>query len=282
MKILYGAENRIGAGIQLEYFKHACNNKHKIRCAAFSRSFNLTYVDWSLNSLQASAPKSTRQFASDVLFKDLKNWKPDLVISDAEPITANIASQFEIPLWYCSPLHLADGVNWEREQHKYSRQISDVKREFQEFPEADRYFICSPFGDISMRPLIKNDYEWIKPYCSELAHYMSTDVIRSQSASIEIIKDKAEKYNLFVCTGETPFVAKCFYEQKPCCILSDPNSPESLINSSLCEYYGVGIDMGQIELSIHYLKEQLERAREAQISYEYLSVQNKPQLHEVL
>ena len=130
MKILYGAGNTSGANLQLSRFLQ--HSSHEVKIAAYVRNHRyLDYINWSLDALQINngyqqkkvnelfghtgVPPISYYEASEML-DDLAEWNPDLVISDAELITAHIAETFEVPLWICSPLCLATGTEWDKSQ----------------------------------------------------------------------------------------------------------------------------------------------------------------------
>src|SRR3972149_8175654 len=100
MKILYSADNRPGASIQLQRF--LSQTKETVRIAAYLPAHRyLEKIDWTLDALRTKNHFRKNQVNelfgyTGLPFVDLENierllddvvaWSPDLVISDAEPI----------------------------------------------------------------------------------------------------------------------------------------------------------------------------------------------------
>ena len=117
-----------------------------------------------------------------ILLEEISEYSPDLVICDAEPIVANIAKVLGFRLWYCSPLHLLDGVKWSTGQIKYRSRLEKYKKLLAKLPRAERTFVYSPFGRIHpLSPELKPGYEWMEPY-----HVHSGG---DKSGGVAIIKD---------------------------------------------------------------------------------------------
>ena len=296
MKILYGAGNRPGANLQLKRFLGHCNLD--IRCAAyFHGSDLLECVDWTLDALQSNnsydkgklnslfgyegAPHIDYNHAQ-ILLEEVYAWKPDLVISDAEPITAHIAKALELRLWYCSPLLLINGIEWERKQHKYSFAIKKMYKTLQTLPQAERKLVYSPFCDISMRPRLKDGFEWCKPY-SETESFGKINTMSPQRVENDCFKyiQQNLKNNQVLTTGETSFVADAIYSGYNIAVAPAISDPESLTNASLCEYYFLGSDLGEIETSIEYAQHQFDRFLTRPFT-NALSIQDWKCLHEIL
>lgn len=182
MKIVYSCSNRIGAGIQLTRFlKHMTGSAHEVRIAGFRRSTEaLTHIDWTLDALKHKYSIKDRQGLIElfgyyglpdvgfeelsILLEDISAYNPDLVICDSEPIVANIAKVLGFRLWYCSPLHLLDGIDWELGQMRYRAKLERYRKLLNKLPPAERVFVYSPFGDIEFGPALKDRYEWMCPY----------------------------------------------------------------------------------------------------------------------
>ena len=178
MKILYSAGDRIGADIALKRFLEDC--PYEVRVAAYIRSSgSMDHIDWTLDALTNKYRKwalrdlkalfGRRVPPMDIggvklLIKEIEEWGPDLVICDYEPIVSNIASLLGKRLWYCSPVHLLDGISWKYGDMRYYSKLDKAKKVLERLPIGDRTFIYSPFGDIFGGPTIKEGYEWIRPY----------------------------------------------------------------------------------------------------------------------
>lgn len=314
MKIIYAAGNRIGSDIQLKRFlKH---NKHEIKIAAYLRSSgSLTNVDWLLDAARHNKEKRSRKNLANIfgyksppwinpkvattLLDDVCLYNPDLIIADFEPIFSNIAKTLGIKLWYCSPVHLLDGIKWEGEQLKYFSLLDKTRRGLSRLPKAEKTFIYSPFGDKVFKLKLKREYEWVKPYYYDIGHSKGFEgivVIRdperisilskifncvspfnftlfspfsynlSHLESQNISNVESYKVALSNCiwmftTGETSFLADVIYNGvNRICISPNLSDPEALLNASLCSYYNIGNDLGQVELMGRYATEEIEKS----------------------
>jgi len=172
MKIIYSVNNRIGSNNLLLRFLENLNG-HEVKIAAYNNSsYSINTVDWLLNSihryngLYIYQLHSTKYIAENIelILKDVAEFGPDLIISDSEHIFGYIANQFDIPLWYCSPLNLIEGVKWNK-KIPYSYLFNQYMSH--KLPKADKYLIYSPFCDILNPPPIKENYNWVRPYYNE-------------------------------------------------------------------------------------------------------------------
>lgn len=292
MKILYSAGNRASAGVQLKRFlTHA--NKHEVRIAAYSLAIQFVpFIDWTLDALQTrnsfkkkevndlfehtGVPNINLESAEQFL-DDLSEWMPDIIISDGEPIAAHAAHTLGIELWYCSPLHLLDGVIWEYSKSLYKKELDKTLLQLQAMPAAEKYLVYSPFGDVANFPLLANGYEWTTPYIKDLKEFRCADLNRCQSPGIERFKKQFS--NGFFCAGETSYIADAFYRNNPVYISPSMTDPEGLLNALFAEQYNVGVDLGSIDndrYAIRCLKNM------PTLPNLELDIQNFPKLHEIL
>jgi hypothetical protein len=269
VKILYGIGKRVGAGIQASRILNNISN-HEVRFIGSNISFPyLKFVHWNVDSLTRmnkleNIPKYER------LIDDIAIWNPDLIISDAEEISAKISKILNIPLWYCSPLHLEDGLEWA----KGSKIISDILIQDRAFllnlPIANKIFIYSPFCSFNITP--KCGYEWVKPYyniCSETKDY-NLAVIPDKNRFIVLRKvfnkvkqevlycspDYSHSYSdkisecggVMFLTGETSYIADCIYNNKYMYMMPDNKDFETILNSIMVKNYKLGENLNQVEL----------------------------------
>jgi hypothetical protein len=210
MKILYGAANRVGSNLQLSrLLKHTPNIDISI-AGYINNKYQLSYIDWSLDYIDSKSTvnksKLIKEFASKIEY-----WKPKLIISDCEPITATVARLLNITLWTCSPINFVPGVSW-----KYNKK----QIPFPALPKANRNFIYSPFIDVA-NFIAKPEYEWIRPYYAD-----SCDDV--------------------FCVGETSLIADAIYNNKRPCIAPFSGDLEAEINASIIESLGIGKNIGDI------------------------------------
>jgi hypothetical protein len=255
MRILYGAGQSSGANVRLGRFLKRC--KHEVIVAAYYRNHKyLHHIDWALDAVRTTDP-TRRTMVNDLfghtgvpqidydltsmILDHLVENTPDLIISDYEPITAHIAETMEIPLWYCSPLLMLPGLDWENGQGKMIRQFDGVLENIRKMPTAQRQLVYSPFCDLAGRPLLKEGFEWVKPY-----------VERNQSLIIDThpllnrLQHSVLQEGTPITTGETCFVSDMMYQNRAMAVVPDLEDAERTLMAELCSWYGVGQNMGQL------------------------------------
>jgi len=268
VKILYGIGNRIGATIQASRISDHLED-HDIRFIGGNISFDyMKYVHWNVDAVCSNSTYDIEQY--EYLIDDIAIWNPDLIISDTEQISAKIANILNIPLWYCSPLHLDDGLDWPKGSKIISKIIYKYRKDLLTLPAPNRIYIYSPFCSLNLSS--KCGYEWIKPYYNkskELKEYNVAIVPnKNRFKQLKRIFNKINKeilccspnyktnYNndILECngnvflTGETSYIADCMYNNKYMYMMPDNKDFEGILNSIMIQNYGLGTNLNQIEL----------------------------------
>jgi len=335
MRILYAAGERIGANTQLCRFIQAVGNKHEIKKAAYLQSsYSLAHIDWTLDALHHNvvADKHSQRlqglfghkgiplvniYSATTFLKEVDSFSPDLIISDGEPISAHIAKSLKIKLWYCSPIHLLDGVQWESGQLRYKSLLDRMRGFLSKLPEPDRIFVYSPFGDIKFRPLLNTGYTWITPYYVDTKHgdnnctavvndynrfshlskmlngcqnitlfspfkeefsNMETHLTSDTDAYLKVLSESSSVFT----TGETSYVSDAFYAGHNICISPTLNDIESLLNAILIKEYKIGTDIHQVELMDRFALDEIEKGISKAARTDYISSQERLLLNEEL
>jgi hypothetical protein len=347
MKILYSAGNRSGANSQLERILKHISPKHEIRIAAYLKSStSIPHVDWLLDSLHNNlislrgkkyiwelftygkttnkkrltttdkyldVPKLNYE-NSEIFINEVMDYFPDLIISDGEFVSGLIANLLNIRLWYCSPLHLLDGINWGHKKYQNDLGYFSLLQQQRKllkytFPKAEQYLVYSPFCGIMPRPFLKPGYKWVKPYHTLLdcqqgdssVAFINDDkryndlknILKQSSNKFQIFKDYNEDYkkalrksnNFYFCTGETSSVADAFYNKKLMLISPNLEDPESLINAILVRLYNAGNDFGKLEYMEKYALSTLENKLNRKYNDDYIerfSLKKHSYLHELI
>lgn len=305
MKIIYSAGNRIGANTQLSRFiDNIDKTKHQVKTAAYLRSsYSLYTIDWILNAVHKNTPKdlvkifdihSTRYHQNIInqLLNDVTKFNPDLIICDNEHILAYIAQEMNIPLWYCSPMLLAEGINWHiKNKINYSFFINlDQNDKFQIFPQAKKYLIYSPFCDLKIPPDLKISrdddwspiykYNWVRPYYNKPINIH----INENKRLLEL--NKILKYidlnEYYFTDGNTDSIADLIYNKKKIIISPSVKNKESLLNAILLDRYKIGVDIGQVELMDRFSFEEIENAKSFKLNPIKLTNSKTKQLHEMI
>ena len=336
MKIVYAAGNRLGAGTQLYRFLEGAESNLTIKVAAYIKSSLLIdHIDWTLDALHNKFSEKKKDVLSEIfdhqnvpnvgisevelLINEIEEFNPDLIISDGEPITAHIAKSLNIRLWYCSPLHLLDGIIWEHGQMRYSFSLGKTKKVLSRLPEADKKFIYSPFGDIAMRPMLKPGYEWIRPYhykmndsifkegiaviqdpkrisilskllnCTSFDitlvsqfHYQLSHLYSRNILDLKSYRKLLSDCSWFLTTGETDYLSDAIYNNISICISPRMDDPEALLNATLCSYYRIGTNVGQVELMDKLALDEIENSFNKKSKKNMLDIQPKQHLHEAI
>lgn len=313
MKIIYSAGNRPGADILLYRFMQ--NNDHEVKTAAYIKSSESSInIDWTLDAIYNKYTGCNRGKLVDLfgrknlpmmgfeeiglLIDDVTEFKPDLIICDYEPILANIAKSLNIKLWYCSPVHLLDGIIWQDGQMKHTGLLEVCRKNLPKLPEPDKVLVHSPFGIIEGTEL-KNGYEWVMPESSikynendkygicitndsyrvsELSKILNCippfdltlfsqhkyDLSHLESCLLSN-KDNYEKAISFAswvfCTGETSFITDALLAGvNRLSISPDLQDPEALLNATMVSLYNLGDNLGQVEYLERYSIETIEES----------------------
>lgn len=274
MNVLYGAGKLSGSNLRLSQF--IANSNHNIKCLAhFENAKYLHHIDWLCEAIYDRNP--TKQnilndllgFNSglfldhekiEIILEELYEWKPDLVISDWEPISCALAKTLSIPLWSCSPANLLYGV-----KSKKITSLTYLKSRFEmKVPEADRKMIYSPFCDILDPPTLKDGFEWVKPY--------SVPPICTRSGlGLNLVKNPIG--------GETEFLAHLFYNKQPIYIFPSSKDLEGLLNAITCESYNIGLNFWDSANLIDLVQRKLE-AETVLKNINYLNPREQEFLHE--
>jgi len=263
VKILFGAGNFIGSNIMLSRFLEK-TKEHDIRIISYYRNHKyLHHIDWCLDAIYNSRNKQNNNYfklkydmispgvnhyLADLIINEITEWEPDLVISDCELFTALVAKILKIQLWYCSPILQFIGINYECKKI-YNNKIKNLSL----LPKGDKYLVYSPLCDISSRPILKEGFEWVKPYY-KLPEEFTTENIKIQDLQRLIPK------NSLVTSGETSFVADCLYTGNPLFISPNPLEPEQVINAKLMEWYCSAINIGR-SMNMNFIKNQIEKMK---------------------
>lgn len=298
MKILYSAGNRFGAGEELRRFLLDPPGV-TIKTAAYSGpSRNIAYIDWTLDALfnkedsrnpqdlvhlfgHAGIPRISVAGA-ELLIEEISEYQPDLIICDGEPIVSHVAQTLGISLWYVSPLHLLQGVEWNFNTCHYAALLETTRKSLKRLPVSQATFILSPFGSLGKLNL-KKGFNWLSPCAvssaqslksenifissndsrhsnlSKICSYLASPVMTYTPDSREYLGTKPSWY---FTTGETSFIFDGIqFGAERLAIAPDLTDPETLVNAFLCQEFGLGDDLAQVELMGRYALHELEKSQ---------------------
>lgn len=297
MKIIYSAGNRCGANIQLKRFLENVSANHEIKIAAYVKSStSLKHIDWTLDSLyynilgtkkkqklkdlfQYDVPSVNFKNAS-ILVQEIIKFDPDLIISDGEFFVPVIAKLIKKPIYYCSPLHLLDGIKWDYGTLEYLYFFKKTLKYLKSFPKGDKYFVYSNFGDIKFRPFLKPNYEWVTPYTNnqnDKLYFSDLDRLNKIKKICEFV-DIPNNFTLN--DGDTNYLSDMFYKNINIIVSPTIGNAENLINACLVKKFNIGTDISQFELMDIYSLDVLSDAINNKYINDFVSLQNYPKLHE--
>ena len=178
MKILYAATNNYGSKIQLSRFLEAMQgSKHQIKIAAYKKSSpkNIS-IDWTLDALLNIYKPELLSLNNDnieIYLEQIKNYTPDLIISDLEYFTSYLANVINIPLWQCSSSLINHALTrnekydlglFKNYAHALNRDPAHTARTANIITNSNHNLVYSHYADTVPAPILQDNFEWIRPY----------------------------------------------------------------------------------------------------------------------
>lgn len=209
LKILYSVGNNVNSKIQLTRFLQNVPESLNIKVAAFKKSSPKINIDWTLDCLLDvfNKDKVVENDNLKIYLNQIKYFNPDLIISDMEHFTSQIALELNIPLWQCSSSLINHALSNKEKNNlglfkKYgylTHRVSLLPGKHANIIEnSNRRFIYSHLGDLDNSPNIKDNFEWIRPYhlvgkksilCQ---HNMVVGMINNNKKILSYLKNKED------------------------------------------------------------------------------------------
>ena len=268
MKILLGGSNFTSSNIMLSRFLDHLTDDIRI-CAWYRNHQYLPWIDWCLDAVHKHSTKNYFQIHHGIkgpsvdhgvainVLDDILDWGPDLVISDCESFTACVAKVLGIPLWYCSGILQFNAI-----EHKIgainNNAFLHLRDTIKVLPKGDLYLVYSGLCDIECPPILKDGFEWVKPYNNTNNH---NKIVSSCESSIESISTVIPDGYL-LCSGETSLVGDCLYSGMPFYVCPDPLDQECLLNAQMLQHCGCAVNIGRPK-SLEFVKTQVEKPNNA-------------------
>lgn len=291
MKILYAASNNQNAKVQLSRFLKAMEgSQHQIKIAAYKKSSPKDInIDWTLDAVLNIYRPDLLSLNSDnlsIYLEQVRSFSPDLVISDLEYFTSCVANELDITLWQCSSSMINHALSrkekynlglFKYHAHSLNRDAVDTQRIVNIIDNSNCNFVYSHYGDMDDPPVLREGFEWIRPYHQvaknyvPCEHYITAvlsnsdkrvlDVLKKYPDSVVFMENAQEHHHgvqvkdirivdeyycnlknstLFACQGQTSFLADAFYNGKHSLIFPDYEDAESITNSQISQKLGVG------------------------------------------
>jgi len=223
LKILYAAANNENAKIQLARFMKAMEGKpYSIKVAAYKLSSpQNTSIDWTLDCLQNIFKPEHVTLDNDnfiTYYNQVKYYNPDLIISDMEYYTSEIATSLGTAIIQCS----SSLINFAfTNEYKYdlgvfktyailfNKNPLHTQRMVNILDNSNCNYIYSHFGDCEAPPNIKPGYSWVRPYHSvgkvavPCQHNVVAGTLGSNKQLITLLRPYADSICFTDFQGET-------------------------------------------------------------------------------
>lgn len=161
--------------------------------------------------------------------------------------------------------------------HALNRDTIHSQRMVNILDNSSRNFVYSHYGDMSDPPTLLDGFQWVRPYHQIAKQYLPCQhyitaafsvpdkklmaFLKKYPDSVAFIDDPNERYEnvqvkdiriedeyycnlknsaLYVCQGQTSFLADAFYNGKYALVFPDYEDAESLTNSQLAQKIGTG------------------------------------------
>ena len=173
---------------------------------------------------------------------------------------------------------------FKRHAHTFNRNPLQTQRHINALSNSNWNGVYSHLGDSAVPPALKEGYEWVRPYhqigkvsipCQHnvVAGMTDTnikilDLIKRNSDAVAFMNDAPGRYNnvivkpldnqeeyfcnlknshLFVCAGQTSFLADAFYNGKYPAVITDYKDAECILNSEISENFRLSSCAHQVE-----------------------------------
>lgn len=171
---------------------------------------------------------------------------------------------------------------FKRYAYLFGKSPAQVKRLNEIIGKSNCNLVYSHFGDTETPPPLKEDYEWVRPYHTTgkisvpCQHNVVAGALGSNKDMLRLLKQYAdsvyftefvgEKYanpamkdirnveefacnlrnsRLFMCEGQTSFLADAFYNNRYSIVMPDLQDTECVVNSTISEKLGLSTSIYQ-------------------------------------
>lgn len=172
LKILYAADNRESSFYSMQRFVDTYSKFYQIKIAAHSRSIKHLSCDWNLDALLDFRGKyKNPSFQSDNFHQyvaDIKEFAPDIILSDLEIYTSYIGLELGLKVWQFSPLLLYYGLVQKQNLYKYHSGLMHGASELYQYrnyilENSQKRLIASHLIDSPQPPSLLPAYQWVRP-----------------------------------------------------------------------------------------------------------------------
>lgn len=306
LKILYAAADEYESRIPLYRFLQAIKGlPYIVKVAAYQASTPKgVSIDWTLNCCNNVIGFHTNEMLY-LYYHQVKSYNPDLIISDLEINTSNIAISLNKPLWQCSSL-MASILNYILTKNGKKFYIDD--NPYDKYKNitinADKNLVYSHFGDVDFPISLRGNFRYVRPYhkvgkkstkCNtilttnndkKLFSYIKEptriftenlnesykDCTMHSIYDEELYYDSIYNSDLVICDGSISFLADAFYNNKYALIYSS-NQTYNIVNNIK---NSMNLDIAK---NIYYKDEDLAQYKDRRVIPVY---KDTKYLHEII
>jgi hypothetical protein len=191
-----------------------------------------------------------------------------------------------------------------RHAYTFSKNQINTQRTINILNNSSWNGVYSHLGDSASPPTLKSNYQWVRPYHQigkttiPCRHNIVAGMLRANVKILDMLKrhpdcvafmhdvsdnyqniilkplDNQEEYfcnlkncNLFMCAGQTSFLADAFYNGKHAAVITDYKDAECILNSEISENFGHSTCVHNIEDLIKVMSYKVEPMYAPNIKY---------------
>lgn len=252
MKVVYSSNNFIGSNLRLSRILEENYFEEVKILAYYNYSNKLHHIDWALDCLlpkpmnffrDRDAPRINKYYA-ELIIDEIISFKPDMIISDLEPVSAYIAKLNKIPLCYLSPLvGLLDTNTY------LPAYLKLFRKKILKYPESNINIVYHPLK-------ISEKYDNI------ITSIKDVDIVSSEDLNIKEKGIEISEFfnkNFVMNGGETDYISDAIYNNKNIYIVPKFMDFESMYNCYIVEKFNIGTNLGLLNSSNEYVLFNLDK-----------------------
>lgn len=193
---------------------------------------------------------------------------------------------------------------FKRHAYTFNKNPLNVQRTINVLDNSNWNGVYSHLGDSRLPPTLKENYEWVRPYhevgriTTPCRHNLVAgmtrvnvkilDMLAKHDDSVAFAYETSGEYqniilkplsnqeeyfcnlkncNLFVCGGQTSFLADAFYNGKHAAVITDYTDAECILNSEISQNFGLSTNVHQIEDLIYVAAKRVSTSYSSKIKY---------------
>jgi hypothetical protein len=274
MRILLGLNNQLNSNIFGSRFLKNSPKTFEFKILGYYKNHHfLENIDYVIDGLKGNQnyfsefgfretyPKIGTKLHSTrmkYVLNDLKDWKPDVVVSDFEIISARLSVLLDVPLYYCNSI-------FSLHSFMFGFIFSEQKKLYPKYPYSDHMLVYSPLCNMQKIKTLKNGYQWVQPY--------TEDEIKEENFYID---DEC-----IITSGSTSYLSDALLKKEHRRMIFNPHDFSDFdmrTHAELFDRFEIGVDIGK-----HRKLSFIQMAKEKLLkNYTYEKNNDIKYLHEIL